>query len=250
MSVESELERHGYKGKPSLRNHPIAAYIEAHIEQGPILENQNKTIGVVTGVQGIRWYDIEVHGVATHAGPTPMEMRSDALELASHLVLDILAIAKIDGDARATIGEFNISPGSRNVVPDKVSLTVDLRHPNSETLLTMHNQLHELIEQACVKKNGWSAKISDIWYSPPVNFDRNLVDSIRNGANDHNYSYMEIVSGAGHDAVYLSKVSPTSMIFIPCAGGVSHNEAESASKGDVIAGANVLLHAIHKFLTE
>jgi N-carbamoyl-L-amino-acid hydrolase len=243
LTLGAELERIGYKGDAPLGS-PFGAFFEAHIEQGPILEAERMSVGVVTGVQGIRWYDVVLTGMECHAGPTPMDHRRDALHAAGRLLERIYALA-LDNPphGRATVGEFRIMPGSRNTVPGRVELTVDLRHPDAAVLDAMHQGLGEACT-AVAEASGVSVELDAIWYSPPVAFDPGCVDAVRKGAELHGYSHMDAVSGAGHDAVYVSRLAPTAMVFIPCEDGISHNEIENAEPEHVEAGANVLLHAM------
>ncbi|MDH3690866.1 MAG: Zn-dependent hydrolase [Gammaproteobacteria bacterium] len=242
--IGDELERIGYKGDAPLGQHPFSSFFEVHIEQGPILENEHKTIGIVTGVQGMRWYDIKLIGEEAHAGPTPMELRQDALACASHLLPQIydLAISR-SPHGRATIGEFRVYPGSRNTVPGTVEFTVDIRHPDADQLKSLDQGLRAVTE-ATATQRGLEYELTAVWESRPVAFDGDCIDAVRKGAEIMEYSAKEIVSGAGHDSVYVSRVAPTGMIFIPCENGISHNEIENATPEDIEAGANVLLHAI------
>lgn len=242
-TLGGELERIGYRGDAPLGG-PFRAFFETHIEQGPLLEAARRTIGVVTGVQGVRWYDVTLTGAECHAGPTPMERRRDALAAAGVLLGRIYALAHDHPPhGRATVGEFRIHPGSRNTVPGRVELTVDLRHPDAAVLDTMDAGLAAACE-AVAGETAVAVEYRCIWYSPPVAFDPECVEAVRRGAALLDYSHMDAVSGAGHDAVYVSRVAPTAMVFIPCEDGISHNEVENATPGDVEAGANVLLHAM------
>ena len=242
-TLGAELQRIGYLGEAALGG-KFSAFFEAHIEQGPILEAAERTIGVVSGVQGIRWYDIVLTGAECHAGPTPMDRRQDALAAASSLLQKIYALAHDNPPhGRATVGEFRTMPGSRNTVPGRVELTVDMRHPDAQILLSMHERL----AAACAlvaRETDVDVALQAIWYSPPVEFDPACVQAVRDGAELLGYSHMDVVSGAGHDAVYVSGMSPTAMVFIPCENGISHNEVENATPADIEAGANVLLLAM------
>ena len=244
LKLGDELNKIGYAGNPLKDKQNILAYFELHIEQGPILENKKKTIGVVTGAQGQRWHEINVVGQESHAGPTPMSLRRDALFAASKIVTEVNKIGfKYNPLACATVGCLDIFPNSRNVIPGRAFLTTDLRHPDNKTLLKMDDDLKNFCDGLQNNKE-FNISVKDIWYSPPVTFDRNCIDSVRNGARALNYSFCDIVSGAGHDAVYISRVAPTAMIFIQCEGGISHNEIENATIEDCSAGANVLLYSI------
>jgi N-carbamoyl-L-amino-acid hydrolase len=243
VSVGEALDAIGYRGDAAMGG-PLSAFFEVHIEQGPILEAAGKTIGVVTGVQGIRWYDIRITGAECHAGPTPMDRRKDALAGAGDLLERIYAVA-LDRPphGRATVGEFRIHPGSRNTVPGRVELTVDMRHPDAAVLESMH----EALSDACAvvaRQRGLEVVLQQVWYSEPVQFDAELVAAIRSGAQALGYDHMDAVSGAGHDAVYVSRTAPTAMVFIPCEDGISHNETENITPEHATAGANVLLHAV------
>lgn len=244
VSLGEALERIGYKGEEPLGRHPLGAFFEVHIEQGPILEAADKTIGIVQGVQGIRWYDVRVVGAESHAGPTPMARRRDALAGAAEMLPRIYALASAHAPhGRATVGEFRIHPGSRNTVPGRAEFSVDMRHPDAEALAAMDGGLREAVS-AVAARHQLEASVEQIWYAAPVRFHPECIRAVRKGAELTGYEAMEIVSGAGHDSVYVSRLAPTGMIFIPCKDGVSHNEEEDASREHVAAGCNVLLHAI------
>ena len=244
VSVGQELDRHGYSGCPHPATKSIDTYFEMHIEQGPVLEFKDKEIGIVTGAQGIRWYDISIHGQEVHAGPFPMSMRKDPMATVPELIKGVLNIGKLDEKARATIGQFHASPGSRNVVPGRIDLTVDLRHPNEKLLTDMHNYLSDLLTNIAKDNSNLMIENKLIWHSPVVSFNPDLIASVRMAAEKHGYSSQEIVSGAGHDALMVARKVPTTMIFIPCKDGLSHNEIEYAEPFQVEAGANVLLSAV------
>jgi N-carbamoyl-L-amino-acid hydrolase len=239
-----ELRRIGYAGDAPAKPRPTAAYFEAHIEQGPILEAEKKTIGVVTGAQGQRWYEVTVTGQEAHAGPTPMSRRKDALVGAARMVDAVNRIGhKHQPDACATVGHMQVSPNSRNTIPGRVFFTVDFRHPVDETLSAMDRELKAACREIA-DAIGLTVEVKDFWYFPPTPFDPKLVADVRAGAERFGYPHRDIVSGAGHDAVYMAKVAPTAMIFVPCEDGISHNEVENAKPEDLAAGCNVLLHAI------
>jgi beta-ureidopropionase / N-carbamoyl-L-amino-acid hydrolase len=240
VTIGQELERIGYAGKAQVGQRKIAAFYETHIEQGPLLETSGNTIGAVFAAHGQRWYDITITGQEAHAGPTPMARRRDALVGASRLVLDVNRIGLATPLACATVGNLRVSPNSRNTVPGLVRLSVDLRHPGDDVLSSMDSDLRRslrvIAEEAHLKTD-----IQEIWHSPAVQFDPTCVQSVRAAAEQLALPHQDIVSGAGHDACYLNRVAPTGMIFVPCKDGISHNEAEVASKDDVAAGAQVLL---------
>ena len=243
-SMGEELQRIGYAGETACGGRPIAAFFEAHIEQGPILEAENKTIGVVQGVQGIRWYEITVTGQEAHAGPTPMPRRKDALLGASRMVNAINRIGLNHPPyACATVGMLQVSPNSRNVIPGKVFFTIDFRHPDAEVLKGMGAEGQAECEKIA-GEIGLQLDFKEIWYSPPVKFADACVAAVAKAAEELGFSNRQIVSGAGHDAVYLSRVAPTGMIFVPCKDGISHNEIEDAKQDELAAGCDVLLRAI------
>jgi N-carbamoyl-L-amino-acid hydrolase len=242
-SVGDELARIGYAGSAPLGT-PVGAYFEAHIEQGPILEETRNTIGIVTGALGQRWFDVTVTGMNAHAGPTPMALRRDALLAASRLVGEVNRIAL--GEAphgRGTVGFMQVSPNSRNVVPGEARFSVDFRHPDDTGLKAMEARLRAAcaqVESEC----HVAIRVEEVVYFPPCRFDPQCVAAVRAGAQSAGYPFLEIVSGAGHDAVYVARVAPTAMIFVPCKDGVSHNELEDAKADDLAAGCNVLLQAM------
>jgi N-carbamoyl-L-amino-acid hydrolase len=238
-----ELARIGYRGEEPCGRHPLDSYFELHIEQGPVLEAEKKTIGIVEGAQGIRWYDLELEGEAAHAGTTPMDMRRDASLAAAQTIGALPALAKEFGPgAFATAGVIEAHPNSRNVVPSRIFLTVDLRHTQEEVLERMERRLETLVEESCAHHRV-DGKLNRIWDSAPIRFHPDCVAAVREAAEASCHPCRAIVSGAGHDAVYISRVVPSAMIFIPCKGGISHNESESAELDHVAAGASVLLAA-------
>ncbi len=242
VSVGDALKAIGYQGDAGPIK--VGAYFEAHIEQGPVLENTRTTIGAVLGALGQRWFDVEITGQDSHAGPTPMELRKDALLAASRLVIETNRVACTYPDnARATVGHLRVMPNSRNVVPGAVSMTLDVRNAKDETLLAMVEDLKasaKKIEAEC----RCAIDIREILYFAPSHFDPKLVDSVRKSAQALGLSCRDIVSGAAHDAVYLNRVAPTAMIFVPCEGGLSHNELENARPDEIAAGASVLINAM------
>ncbi|MFF7057304.1 Zn-dependent hydrolase [Achromobacter spanius] len=244
ITVRDELAAIGYAGTDPVGGRPVDAYFEAHIEQGPILEHEEKTIGVVTGSLGLRWYDITVTGMEMHAGPTPMAIRRDALFAASFLVQAVINIANAhQPHGRGTVGEIHAHPGSRNVIPGQVRFTADLRHEDEATLTRMDQQWRRACDDIAVA-HGVQVDLKDVQYFRPTPFDTDLVDKVRQGAAQRHLPAMNIVTGAGHDAVYMAAVAPTAMIFVPCKDGISHNEIEDAQPEHLEAGCNVLLDAM------
>jgi len=239
-----ELARIGYKGDRPCGGRDFRAFFEAHIEQGPILEAEQRTIGVVTGAQGQRWFEVTVTGAESHAGTTPMPRRRDALQAAARMIAEIQTIATTrPPNAVTTVGMVQVSPNSRNTIPGRVFFTADLRHPEDAELAEMAAELHAACERIAAAQHVDCA-VDEFWYSPPVVFDADCVSAVRQGADALGFAHRDIVSGAGHDACYISRVTPTGMIFVPCKDGISHNEIESATPEDLAAGCNVLLHAI------
>jgi len=244
LRLGDELQRVGYRGTVPARRRPFRAAFEAHIEQGPILEASSVTIGVVTGIQGAYWFDVILEGVASHAGPTPMEMRRDPWRAACPIIQQAFAIAGANAPwGRATIGDVKAYPGSRNTVPERLIVSVDLRHPDPGTLASMTAALRKAVE-AISTSHAIGARLEQIWHMPPTAFDPDLVALIENSSRELGYSGQRMVSGAGHDSLHVAQFAPTAMIFVPCGGGLSHNEAETASREDLAAGANVLLQAV------
>ena len=243
-SFGAELERIGYRGEAPCGAHPLAAFFEIHIEQGPILEAEGKTIGVVTDVQGMRWYEVTVEGEDCHAGTTPMPMRKDALLASARMIAAINAIGlRHAPHAVATVGLIEALPNSRNVIPGKTFFTIDIRHPEDAVLAAMEAEITAELN-AIAAADGITLALERVWNSPPVHFAEECVGAVRDAARDLGYAWREIISGAGHDAAYVAAVAPTAMIFVPCERGISHNELEKAEPEHVAAGANVLLRAV------
>lgn len=244
VSMLDELKRIDYFGEQVCGDHPLGALFEVHIEQGPVLEANEKQIGVVHGGQGMRWYDIEIKGKDSHAGPTPMSIRQDALVAAAEIITSIQKIA-LDRlpHSVSTVGEMHVIPNSRNTIPGIVNFTVDLRNPDNTTLSEMDQEFRYICEQ-CKNSHGVEIEINEIWTKAPVHFNKNCISAVTEAVAHLELSNMDMVSGAGHDACQVCEIVPTSMIFIPCEDGLSHNELESAEPEDIEAGANVLLHSM------
>ena len=235
----------GYRGEAPVGGRPILAMFELHIEQGPILEAEDKIIGVVTGVQSIRWFELTITGASAHAGATPMRARNDAMVGASHVVLAVQDVAHAHGpDGVGTVGILECRPGSTNVVPGEVFMTIDLRHPEDEVVARMEVELREKL---AVLQGQLEFGLERIWVSPAVHFDETLIGHVRDAAERLGLGHRDIASGAGHDAVYVSKIAPTTMIFVPCRDGISHNEAEESTPEQCAAGTQVLLNAVLAF---
>jgi N-carbamoyl-L-amino-acid hydrolase len=243
-SVGEELERIGYRGTQTPGDHPIGAYFETHIEQGPVLEDADKVIGVVPAVMGLSWYDCTVEGMEAHAGPTPMHLRRDALQVATRIMQETVAIAnRYPPYGRGTVGMVQVFPNSRNVIPGRVKFSIDLRNVNDELLDTMHGEITAFVERTRAE-SGLNIQLERVSYYPPCPFHPDCVDAVRKATARLGYSTMDVVSGAGHDAIYVARLAPAGMIFVPCKDGISHNEIEDAQPGHLEAGCNVLLHAM------
>jgi len=244
MSVGEELARIGYQGEQTPGDHPIGAYFETHIEQGPVLEDADKVIGVVPAVMGLSWYDCTVEGMEAHAGPTPMHLRRDALQVATRIMQETVALAnRYPPYGRGTVGMVQVFPNSRNVIPGRVKFSIDLRNVNDELLNTMHEEMTAFVDRTRAE-TGLGVTLERVSYYPPCPFHPDCVGAVRNAAAKLGYSTMDVVSGAGHDAIYVARLAPAGMIFVPCKDGISHNEIEDAQPGHLEAGCNVLLHAM------
>jgi N-carbamoyl-L-amino-acid hydrolase len=243
-SVRRELERLGIATDAPVARQPVKAALEVHIEQGPVLEQRAKTIGIVTGVQHMSRHEIAVVGQEAHAGPTPMNMRRDPVRVLAEVLPAIYAAARERGpDARLTVGVIETSPGSPNTVPGRLRFTIDVRHPDLREYETLRFEVGRLVRGA-LEHHDLEGDIRCVWEAPGVVFHAECVDAVRRAAAALGYGSLEMVSGAGHDSCNVAAVAPTAMIFVPCAGGLSHNEAESAMPSDLTAGGNVLLHAM------
>jgi N-carbamoyl-L-amino-acid hydrolase len=235
------LEAIGYRGPERCGDHPLSAFFELHIEQGPYLEAEGKDIGVVTGVQAMRWYEVTVTGQDTHAGTTPMPRRHDALLGAARMVEAVNAAARQHPSAVGTVGLLEVKPGAPNVVPGEVFFMIDMRDPDAAVLDRMERAVAAAGERVGAEL-GLQIAIKNIWTQPAVTFDAGCVAAVRVAADG--FSTRDMTSGAGHDAAYISRVAPAAMIFVPCKDGISHNEAESSTKAQCAAGAQVLLQAV------
>jgi len=243
-TVKGELERIGYIGEQEPGDHPIGSYFETHIEQGPVLEDHDITIGVVTGVLGIRWYDCVVTGMEAHAGPTPMALRRDALQVAAELMQQVVACAhRHPPHGRGTVGMVNVHPNSRNVIPGRVKFSIDLRNASDELCEAMDADIRA-VAALLSAESGMPIEITPVSAYTAQAFHADCVQAVARAAAALGYSNMPVVSGAGHDAVYMARLAPAGMIFIPCKDGISHNEIEDAKPDHITAGCNVLLHAM------
>ncbi len=239
-----ELARIGYKGDAPMGGRDWKASFEVHIEQGPILEQEDKLVGVVARVQGIRWFDVTLHGAEVHAGTTPMDRRRDPIRALHEMLKGCYEMAAAHGEwARFTVGDMTVQPGSRNTVPGRVTFTIDLRHPEDQVLDSMERAIRAAGEAAGTP-HGIDVEVTRIWASAPVVFDAGCIAAVAQAADLCGYETREMISGAGHDSVYVARSTPTAMIFVTSKDGISHNEAEYSSPEACEAGANVLLHAV------
>jgi N-carbamoyl-L-amino-acid hydrolase len=246
ITLGDELTRIGYKGSEPVGSHKFQAMFELHIEQGPILEAEQKMIGVVTGVQGMRWYEVTVRGQEAHTGATPMLLRKNALVGAARMIEAINQVGLDHLPGVASVGLLENRPNSRNVVPGEVFFTVDLRHPD-ETVLDKMEAAYQTALPRIAQELKLEVEEKRIWKSPAVKFAPDLIECVRHGAEQAGFPTRDMASGAGHDAAYIARVAPTTMIFVPCLGGLSHNEAESTSFDECGAGAQVLLNAVLEY---
>ena len=243
ISVGAALEAIGYRGDRPTAAFPVHACYEVHIEQGPILEEEGIDIGLVHAAMGQRWFNVALEGFSAHAGTTPMGSRRDALTAFAELALAVEQIGIAHHpDGRATIGMVQVIPGSRNVVPGRVECSVEFRHPQSSALEAMEQALHRAAAELAGR--GVPAEVERIFDYAPIAFDAQCLTRSKRAVQTLGYSARRMVSGAGHDTCYISKVAPASMIFIPCEKGISHNEAENILPTWAEKGANVLLHSV------
>jgi N-carbamoyl-L-amino-acid hydrolase len=243
-TVGDELSRIGYLGDEVPGAHPVGSYFEAHIEQGPVLQDHGVTIGIVTGALGIRWYDCVVQGMEAHAGPTPMALRRDALQVAARLMQEVVACAhRHPPHGRGTVGSVQVHPNSRNVIPGRVRFSIDLRNASDALCDAMDADIRATAARIAAE-TGLPIEVTQVSSYPAQPFDAGCIDAVARAAVRLGHSRMPVVSGAGHDAIYLARAAPAGMIFIPCKDGISHNEIEDASPAHVTAGADVLLHAM------
>ena len=239
-----ELERIGYRGTAAARHEPLHAYYELHIEQGPVLEREKRTIGIPKGIVCVHWYDIHIEGEANQVGPTPMKGRHDALCTAAEMILRVDDLPrKMGGNLVATVGEIHNHPNSRNIIPDGVHFTVDIRSWDDALALHAWDDLRDDLEGIAAAR-GCPLRIEETCRVRHAPFDEKLMDRLADAADMLGYTKLHMVSGAGHDAIYINQIAPTAMIFVPSVGGRSHVEVEETSWQDCEAGTNVLLHCL------
>ncbi|MEG6507647.1 Zn-dependent hydrolase [Methyloligella sp. 2.7D] len=246
-SIGEELERIGWKGSEPVGQRKMQAYYELHIEQGPVLEAEGDDIGVVTDCQGLWWLEFTLTGRAAHTGSTPMSMRIDAGLAMAKIVAMVREVVESQAahHAMGGIGHMGFTPNSRNVLPQTVVFTVDLRCPDKAVLDALRETVEQKAEAICAEL-GVGCAVEAVGQYAPVHFDPDLVINVREAAEELGLKHRDIISGAGHDACWISRVAPTTMIFCPCVDGISHNEAEEITPDWAAAGANVLLQAVCK----
>ena len=238
-----DLDRFGFCGGDDFGNGRIGCYLELHIEQGPVLEQEKISIGVVEGVQGIRWIAFTLRGATAHAGATPISLRRDAAYAAGEVVRCARRLSlEIEGQ-RATVGSLSLSPNLVNVVAEEARLTVDLRNPDSTRLQQAEDELFRFVDQIAAAERVLVEHETRVDV-PPVAFDRAMVDAVDAAAHALGCSSMRMISGAGHDAQIMAQVCPAAMVFVPSRGGISHNIHEYTAPEDIERGANVLLHTL------
>jgi N-carbamoyl-L-amino-acid hydrolase len=243
VRFEDELRRIDYLGDEADRPLPAAAYLELHIEQGPVLEAAGLPVGAVGGIVGITWLDVVMEGQSDHAGPSPMRLRRDALVAAARVVTGVERLAKDQDEiAVATVGRLTVEPNVINTIPGKVTFSVDFRHPDPAVLERQVERLEALVA-AVSRETGVAGTVRRFWTSEPTPFAPDVVAAVRSACQDLGLPYGELWSGAGHDAKYVADVCPSAMIFVRSQGGLSHCEQEYSTPEDIAAGANVLLGA-------
>jgi N-carbamoyl-L-amino-acid hydrolase len=244
VTVGAALDSIGYGGAAAAAAFAADAYFELHIEQGPILEAEGVRIGIVTGAQAQVWYDAVATGVDSHAGTTPPAARRDALVAAARVIGLVDSTMRAYGeDGRGTVGQLVVLPNSRNVVPGEVRFSVEFRHPDTATAFAVADAFVPRA-MALAAEVGVELELTELFRLPAERFDAGCVELVRRSAAKCGYSAREIVSGAGHDAVYVARRVPTAMIFTPCKDGLSHNEAESIKPEEAEAGCQVLFEAV------
>jgi len=243
LRLVDELERIGYLGAEPCVPRPLRAYLELHIEQGPQLEEEGLSVGVVEGIVAIAWSRLTIHGVQDHAGPTPMRIRHDALVAAAEVVAGVRGIAReLGGDLVTTVGNLTVGPNIPNAIPGRVTLSIDMRDPSDATLDRARPRLDRLVAEAC-QREGVTYELEHYWRVPYTPFDRDVVDAVERAARASGARHRRILSGAGHDAQYMAAIGPAGMIFVPSRDGRSHCEEEFTPMDDIEHGANTLLGA-------
>lgn len=249
ITLGEELDRIGYSGSKEPGFFRPHAYIELHIEQGPVLERLGVAIGVVESLQGISWQRITITGEANHAGTTPMGMRRDAGYAASRVVCFLHDLASQSSNSLvATAGHLKLLPDAINVIPGSATLTIDMRSPDDDRLASAEMALTSFLNEIA-DQSELDISVTKLARTPSVRFDDGIADIIAEAASDLGLSSLRMTSGAGHDAQMISPIAPTAMIFVPSIGGISHNPCEASSETDLVAGANVLLEVVRRMVT-
>jgi N-carbamoyl-L-amino-acid hydrolase len=244
LRLVDELERIGYLGSEPCVARPLRAYLELHIEQGPLLEEEGLSVGVVEGIVAISWSRLTIHGVQDHAGPTPMRIRHDALVAAAEVIGGVRRIAReLGGDTVTTVGNLVVQPNIVNAIPGRVVLSIDIRDPRDATLDRARPMLERVVQDAC-DREGVRGELEHYWRVPYTPFDPGVVDAVERAARAAGARYRRIRSGAGHDAQYMATIGPAGMIFVPSRDGRSHCEEEFTPMDDIEHGANTLLGAV------
>jgi len=244
LAFEKELEKIGYKGSEENRIKDIHSFIELHIEQGPILENRQKAIGVVEGIKGMAWLEFTVKGKGGHAGPTPMNLRKDALMAASEIITHIKKKSnQADTDISVTAGRLTLKPNVVNCIPEEVVFSLDVRHINDRKRVSFLKEILDDIEKIAMEENV-EVLSETLWEVDTTYFNPAVIDQIMESTERLGHSYMNLYSGAGHDSKYINNIAPTGMIFLPSVNGISHVESELTYDKDIEAGANVLLQTL------
>jgi N-carbamoyl-L-amino-acid hydrolase len=243
LRLVDELERIGYLGAEPCVPRPLRAYLELHIEQGPFLEEEGLSVGIVEGIVAIAWSRLTIHGVQDHAGPTPMRIRHDALVAAAAVVTGVRAIAReLGGELVTTVGNLTVAPNIVNAIPGRVTLSIDMRDPTDATLDRARPMLDRVVREAC-ECEGVTYQLEHYWRVPYTPFDGEVVDAVERAAQAAGARYRRIRSGAGHDAQYMAAIGPAGMVFVPSRDGRSHCEEEFTAIDDIEYGANTLLGA-------
>jgi N-carbamoyl-L-amino-acid hydrolase len=243
LTFGDELRRIGYAGEAANSPLPAAAYLELHIEQGPVLESEGRQVGVVGGIVGITWSEVTIHGQTDHAGPSPMHLRRDGLVAAAHIVAGVERLAiDLDPTAVSTVGRFQVAPGIINTIPGDAVFSVDFRHRDPAQLDAQVGRLEALVARVCAER-GVEGNVRRFWTSAPTPFDPTVVAAVEQACATLGLDPGHLWSGAGHDAKYVADVCPSAMIFVRSRGGLSHCETEHSDPADLVAGANVLLQA-------
>jgi len=240
---EDEARQRGWLGD-SAQKFPIGAFLELHIEQGPILERDQIQIGIVTSVQGLRWLDIDVVGIDAHAGTTPLDQRKDALLTAARMLVALNEEGRKCGPAaRVSVGHLRTATDGPSTIVGHASFVLDIRHPDAATLERLTSDCASAC-RAIGDASGCEVSVSERIAVPPTQFDKTCVEALERAASEQGYSHRQMASGALHDAANVAKIAPTAMVFVPCRDGMSHNVNEYASPDDLAAGANVLMRAL------